>query len=137
MENGKDASSEKYIDVRYNLIYSILMILFGIAFVVWALWPDQDAFDKYYFLIFGLLLLVQGLYAISGGRYFRYKPIDKKIVFIGLFVLISRSVKFDKLFFRGKELYRVINGKARYINLLRYQCNKKDLENLFQEINKG
>jgi hypothetical protein len=52
-------------------------------------------------------------------------------------MIIGRTVKFDKLFIKGKDLYRVINGKVRYINLIKYQCNKKDLDILFQEINKG
>jgi len=137
MESVKDTSQEGFINVKFNLTYSVLMILFGIVFVIWALWPDRDLFLKYYFLVLGLIVLAHGIYAISGGRYFRYFPEDKKIVFSGLFMIIGRTVKFDKLFIKGKDLYRVINGKVRYINLIKYQCNKKDLDILFQEINKG
>lgn len=137
MESVKVASPERFINVKFNLLYSLLMILFGIAFVVWALWPERDVFLKYYFLILGLIVLTHGIYAISGGRYFKYYPDDKKIVFSGLFMIIGRTVKFDKLFIKDKDLYRVINGKMRYINLIKYQCNKKDLGIFFQEINKG
>ncbi len=137
MKNGNDPSVNGYTDVRFNLIYSICMILVGIVFVVWALLPGREAFQKYWFLIFGVILLVHGVTAISGSRYIRYDPHGKKIIFSGLLASIHRTVKYDKLFFKDKDLYRVINGKTRYINLIRSQCNRKDLYNLIQEINKG
>jgi hypothetical protein len=81
MESVKDTSQEGFINVKFNLTYSVLMILFGIVFVIWALWPDRDLFLKYYFLVLGLIVLAHGIYAISGGRYFRYFPEEKKLFF--------------------------------------------------------
>ena len=134
MKNENGRSLTEYIDVRYNRVYSIFIIFFGIVSVVWALLPGRDAFLKYYFIFIGLILLIHGIYAISGGRYMRYDPNGKKIIFSGFLASIKRPVKYEKLFFEGKDLYRVINGKKRYINLIRYQCKRTDLNNLIQEI---
>jgi hypothetical protein len=135
MENVKIPSPDRYTDVRFNRIYSIFMLLAGIAFVIWALSPGRDAFAKYYFLFLALIFFIHGLYTFLGKKYIRYNPSEKKICFYN-FWIIDRRVKYDTLFFRGKDLYRVINGKIRFINVIRSQCNKKDLDVFFQEIRK-
>jgi hypothetical protein len=62
--------------------------------------------------------------------------LGKVISFFGLLELINRKVKYDNLFFKGKDLFRVVKGKVRFINIIRSQCNKEDLDFLFQEIRK-
>lgn len=136
MGNENRVSPERYIDVRYNLTYSVFMLLAGIGFVIWPLLSDKEGFMKYYFLLIGLIFLIHGVYAISGRKYIRYDPQGKIISFFGLLELINRKVKYDNLFFRGKDLFRVVKGKVRFINVIRSQCNKEDLDLLFQEIKK-
>jgi hypothetical protein len=136
MGNENKVSPEGYVDVRYNLTYSVFMLLAGIGFVIWPLLSDKEGFMKYYLLLLGLIFLIHGVYAISGRKYIRYDPQGKIISFFGLLELINRKVKYDNLFFRGKDLFRVIKGKTRFINVIRSQCNKEDLDFLFQEIKK-
>jgi hypothetical protein len=136
MGNVNKVSPEGYVYVRYNLTYSIFMFLAGIGFVIWPLLSDKEGFIKYYFLLLGLIFLIHGIYAISCRKYIRYDPQGKIISFFGLFEFINRKVQYDNLFFRGKDLFRVIKGKMRYINIIRSQCNKEDLDFLFQEIKK-
>lgn len=137
MKNENDPSLNEYTDVRFNPVYSIFIIFFGIAAAGWAFLSGRDPFFKYYFIFIGLLLLIHGIYALSGGRYIRLDPMRKKIIFSGFLASIKRPVKYDKLFFQGKDLYRVTDGKKRYINLIRYQCRKTDLDKLIRKINKG
>jgi hypothetical protein len=136
MGNENKVSPEGYVNVRYNLTYSIFMLLAGIGFFIWPLLSDKKEFMKYYLLLLGLIFLIHGLYAISGRKYIRYDPQGKVISFFGLLELINRKVKYDNLFFRGKDLFRVVKGKVRFINVIRSQCNKEDLDFLFQEIRK-
>jgi hypothetical protein len=137
MKNENESSPDEYTDVRYNLVYSIFIIFFGIAAVGWAFLPGRDPFIKYYFIFIGLMLLSHGLYGLSGGRYVRFDQKGKKIIFSGFLAIIKRTVKYEKLFFQGKDLYRVRDGKNRYINLIRYQCMKSDLNKLIQQVKEG
>jgi hypothetical protein len=134
MEIKKDRSAEEFVDVRFNLAYSIIIIIAGAAFAAWALLPGRDLFLKYYFVILGIIILCHGIYAISGAKYFTFDRNGKQFIFFRFFGFMKSSVRYDRLFFRGKELYRVFNNKTRYINLIRYQCRKRDLDILFKMI---
>jgi hypothetical protein len=136
MKNKKTLLPEGCIEVRHNLIYSITVFLFGFAFIVLPILFFSTTL-RTLFIFLGVLMVFYGLGAIFGGRYVRYNPLKKELIFSTLYDNEYRTIKYDKLFFKGKSLYREINGKTKYIFLLRFQCNKQDLDILFQEINKG
>ena len=78
-----------------------------------------------------MLLSVEGVYRIFGKK-LRYDVNNKRLFYCRF--LSKTELKYDKLFVRDKELFIERNGKTRkYSNL----CDKKDLDLLFQEINKG
>ena len=93
----------------------------------------NDRILKYLIYLMALLSFIQGIYAISGGKFIRYDPGAKRIKFYGLGI-IERSVRFDKLLIEGNDLYREINSRRRYINLQRYQCNKEDLKKFMDAV---
>ena len=128
---------EGCIDVRHNVSYSISVLILGFAFVVLPILFFHSTFLRFIFIFLGVTMAFYGLCAIFGGRYLRYDPLKKELVFSTLSENTYRTIKYDKLFFKGKSLYREINGKTKYIFLLELQCNKKDFDILVQEINKG
>jgi hypothetical protein len=137
MTNENIPSQNDYIDVRFNLVYSIFIVFFGVAAIIWAFLAGGDPFIKYYFIFIGLILLIHGIYAISGGKYIRLDPKARKIIFSGFLASIKRPVNYEKLFFKGKDLYRLTKGKERYINIIWYQCRKSDLNKLIKQVKEG
>ena len=129
---------EGSIDVRHNLSFSISVLILGFAFIVLPILFFRSTFIMLFiFMSLGVPMAFYGLCAIFGGRYLRYSPLRKELVFSTLSENKYRTIKYDRLFFKGKSLYREINGKTKYIFLLQSQCNKKDFDILVQEINKG
>jgi hypothetical protein len=136
MENKKSTSHEGFIDVRYNLTFSISLTLvsitlfiLGVSGIVPQVLKEHPALWRLFWIFF-MLLSIEGIYRIFGKK-LRYDLNNKKLYFCGL--LYKTEIGYDKLFVRDKGLFIEKNRKTRkYSNL----CNKRDLDILFQEINK-
>jgi hypothetical protein len=97
----------------------------------------EEEWYYYFFLILPLLFIVQAIGALSGSKYVRLNKKSKTIIIYGPYGFVVRKYKFDRLFFKDKELYREVEGRDKFINLMRYQCRKNDLEAFIVEVNKG
>ena len=136
MENKKRTLNEGFIDVRYNLTFSISLTLVSITFFILGVLGKVPQILKEHptlwrlFWIFFMLLTIEGIYRIFGKK-LRYNVNNKKLYFCGF--LYKTEIGYDKLFVRDKGLFIEKYGKTKkYSNL----CNKRDLDILFQEINK-
>ncbi|MBN1618540.1 hypothetical protein JW887_04355 [Candidatus Dojkabacteria bacterium] len=96
---------------------------------------NEDIAFKYIMYGLSLLTLIQGIYAIFGGKYIKLDPDEKKLKIYGLFGIADRYIRFDELAFEGKDLYRKINGKRKYINLMRFHCNREDFDKFIDFVN--
>jgi hypothetical protein len=135
MERTNNPSPVGNIDVRYDRSYSIIMLALMSLFVALAIYFfGKDWADKTIFIIIGLLSGIHGIYALMGKKYLRFDPQGKRIIFFGLFGLVDRKVRYDRIYMVGKEIYRKINGKTRFINIIYQQCNKEDYQRLVDEI---
>jgi hypothetical protein len=136
METDTQPNPGASIEIRFNLTYSILILIISVVLVLIAYVSKSD--DKVIkYLIYGMsfLNLIHGIYAVTGGKFIKFDPDARRLKFYGLIGLIERSIRFDKLTFEGKDLYREINGKRKYVNLQRYQCNKEDFIKFMNTVN--
>jgi len=137
MEDKKSTSYEGFIDVRYNLTFSISLTLvsitlfiLGVSGIVPQVLIEHPVLWRLFWIFF-MLLSIEGIYRIFGKK-LRYDVNNKKLYLCGL--LYKTEIGYDKLFVKDKDLFIEKYGKTRkYSNL----CNKSDLDILFQEINKG
>ena len=136
METNKQAAEKKSIEIRFGLIYSILIIVLSVlmAYIGYIAKNDDTVF-KYIMYGLSLLTLIQGIYAIFGGKYIKLDPDEKKLKIYGLFGIVDRYIRFDELAFEGKDLYRKIDGKRKYVNLMRFHCNREDYDRFVDFIN--
>jgi hypothetical protein len=88
------------------------------------------------FLILSLIILISSIYSLNKNKYIRLDKQNKRIIKYGFCGLAIRKYKYDRLFFKDKELYREYNGKTKFINILRSQCMKDDFEAFVVEVNK-
>jgi hypothetical protein len=137
MEKDNGSVSGSFIDIRFNIFYSVCLLIAAIIMLVIFLTVKEKAWYYDFFLILALLFLIHGFYALSGSKYVRLDKQSKTVKIYGLFGIAMRKYKYDRLFFKDKELYREIDGKTKFINLLRNQCRKNDFEAFVVEINKG
>jgi len=149
MEKERSSHSENYIDIRYNKIYigftALLAIIF---FTILFISKDDDgtsilislsqnrSWGFYFIIIVCLIFLGQIIFALGGARYVRLDKQAKKVIVYGSFFIPAWKYKFERLFFKGKGLYREINGKIKFINIIYFQCRKDDFEAFVNEINK-
>jgi disulfide bond formation protein DsbB len=136
METDTLSTPRNCIEIRFGLGYSILILIISVLLALIAyVSKSDDKVSKY--LIYGMSLLsfIQGIYAVSGGKFIKYDPNVKKLKFYGLFRIMERSIRFDKLTFEGKDLYREVDGKRKYVNLQRYQCNREDIDKFIDSVN--
>jgi len=136
METDTLSTSRNCIEIRFGLAYSILILIISVflAFIAYFSKSD-DKVIKYLIYAMSLLSLIQGIYAVSGRKFIKYDPNVKKLKFYGLFGIMERSIRFDKLTFEGNDLYREVDGKRKYVNLQRYQCNKGDIRKFMDAVN--
>ena len=127
METNSPPVEKKCIEIRFGLGYSIFTIVLSvlIAFIGYMA-KNDDIVLKYIMYGLSLLTLIHGIYAIFGGKYIKLDLDEKKLKIYGLFGIAERHIRFDDLAFEGKDLYRKINGKRKYINLMRFHCNRED-----------
>ncbi len=137
MENKESTSHEGFIDVRYNITFSISLTLVSITlFILGVLGIVPQVLKEHptlwrFFWIFFMLLSIEGIYRTFGKK-LRYDVKNKRLYYCRF--LFKNELKYDKLLVKDEDLFIEINGKAKkYSNL----CDKKDLDILFQEINKG
>ena len=123
-------------DIRYNIFYSVG--LFTAAIIMIVIFLIVKGKDWYYelFLILALLLLIRGIYALIRSKYVRLDKLSKTVKIYDTPIFWARKYKYDRLFFKDKKLYREIDGKTEFINILRYQCRKNDFEAFVMEVNK-
>ena len=136
MEDTIETSDNGHIEVRYNKYYSISMFAGTVIFVLISfLLAGKQWSDKALFLIFGLVTLLNGLFSVIMKVYIGYYPKEKELIFHH-FWLLSRTLRFDRLYFIGKDLYRKTKGKTRFVNVVRNQCVKEDFEKFTDEVKK-
>jgi hypothetical protein len=124
-------------NIRFNTYYSVSLIIVAVILTVLFLRVKEK--DWYYilFLIFAVLFIINGVYALTGSKYVGLDKQNKQVIVYGFFGIALRKYKYDRLFFNDKELYREIHGKTKFINILRSQCKRNDLESFIAEVNKG
>ena len=136
METNKQPAEKKSIEIRFGLIYSILIIVLSVLMAyIGYIAKNDDIVFKYIMYGLSLLTLIQGIYAIFGGKYIKLDPDEKKLKIYGLFGIVDRYIRFDELAFEGKDLYRKIDGKRKYVNLMRFHCNREDYDRFVDFIN--
>jgi len=136
MNTDSRPAVKKFIEIRFGLAYSILILIISvlIAFIGY-LAKNGDTVLKYIMYGMSLLTLIHGIYAISGGKYIKFDSDEKKLKIYGLFGIMERYIRFDELKFEGKDLYRKIDGKRKYVNLQRFHCNKEDFKRFIDLVN--
>lgn len=136
METDKQHQLGNCIEIRFNLAYSILILLISVFLALIAfVSKSDDKVIKYLIYAMSFLSLIQGIYAVSGRKFIKYDPNVKKLKFYGLFGIMERNIRFDKLTFEGKDLYREVDGRRKYVNLQRYQCNRGDIMKFIDAVN--
>lgn len=138
----KDNSSEKgsITYIRANILYSITMIILAILLTIFIIVKVKDWHNYIQLLVIPLLFFIHGIYSlIKGSNYVGLDKQNKKVIIYSIsgIAMPWRKLKYDRLFFKGKELYREIKRKTKFINILLFQCRKDDLEAFVAEVNKG
>lgn len=138
MEAIDGSTDNQIIDVRYNKRHWISMFIaasFFIVLIILAGW--HDLFWVFYSIIFAAALSGQGFYAIKGGKSIRLDKKNKVLHKYTLYGLTSFKYRYDRLFFKGKKLFREIDGKVKFIEIRSIDNRKDDIEVLYSEILKG
>ncbi|MBN2632318.1 MAG: hypothetical protein JXR66_02105 [Bacteroidales bacterium] len=136
MKTDKQSQPGNCIEIRFNLAYSVLFFIISVLLAIIAyVSTSDDKVIKYLIYAMSLFSFIQGIYAVSGGKFIKYDPDVKKLKVYGLFGIMERSIRFDKLTFEGKDLYREVDGKRKYVNLQRYRCNKEDINKFIDAVN--
>jgi hypothetical protein len=138
MEQDNSSLSGSYTDIRFNAFYFICVFIIAIITMIGFL---QNLKGKDWlsilFLILALIAFIHGIYALTRNKYIRLDKHSKKVIIYGFCGLAVRKYKYDRLFFKDKELYREYDRKTKFINILRSQCRKDDFEAFVVEVNKG
>jgi hypothetical protein len=138
MEKGNSSEKGSITNIRFNILYPVCVIIIAILLtVIFIRVKEKDWYNYIPLLVFALLFIIQAIYSLTGGKYVGLDKQNKKVIIYGLFGIAVRKYKYDRLFFKGKELYREIDGKTKFINIMRSQCRKDDLEAFVVEVNKG
>jgi len=137
MENENVTPAKNFIDVRYSKYYSISQLVISGILLIPVVTSGTDKEYLYYFcIILALIFVSQGIYSLLGGKTIRLDIKNKNLKKYSFYGSVGWNYKYDRLFFMGKELYRELDGKIKFINILPVECNKKDLEVLIAEVNK-
>jgi uncharacterized integral membrane protein len=139
MEQGNSSEKGSITFIRVNVYYSvgvfIIAVLLAVIFIIKA--KEKDWYNYLPWLVFALLFIIQAIYSLTGSKYVGLDKQNKKVIIYGFFGIALRKYKYDRLFFRNKELYSEYEGKTKFINILDSQCRKDDLEAFVVEVNKG
>lgn len=134
MEKENGSIPGGFTDIRFNIFYFVCIFIIAIIMIGIFLTVKEKNWYYYFFLILAVLFFVHGIGALIGSKYVRLDKQSKTVKIYGPYGFVARKYKYDRLFFKDKELYREIDGKTKFINILRYQCRKKDLEAFIMEI---
>jgi hypothetical protein len=134
MENTTSQELKNFTDVRYNKVYGIVITVLSVALLIFTLLSEQN--DIFYYVLIGvdLILIAFGLNSLIGKRYFRHDKQNKMVIIYAGFGSISQRYKYDRLYLKNRRLYREIDGKEKFINIIIMQCNRADLEAFTKEI---
>jgi hypothetical protein len=136
MEKTNGPIPESVTDIRYNIFYSVGLSTVGIIMIVISLLVKDKNWYYDFFLILAVLFLVYGFSALIRIVYVRLDKQSKTVKINDNPIFWMRKYKYDRLFFNDNKLYREIDGKTEFINIIRYKCRKNDLEAFIVEVNK-
>ena len=137
MEKDNSSVPRSFTDIRFNIYYVILLFIVSFIMIGIFLTVKEKSWYDDFFLILPILFLVHGIVVLTGSKYIRLDKQSKTIKIYGPFGFAARNYSYDRLFFKDNELYREIDGKTKFLNIVRYQCSKDDLEAFIAEVNKG
>jgi hypothetical protein len=137
MKKNSSSESGSFTDIRFNVFYSVCLFVAAIIMTVIFLTVKERSWYYDFFIILAVLFLIHGISALIGSKYVRLDKHGKIVKIYGTFGFVASRYKYDRLFFKDKELYREIEGKTKFINILRYQCRKEDLDAFIDEVNKS
>jgi hypothetical protein len=138
MEHDNSSVSGSYTDIRFNAFYFACVFIIAIIMMIGFLQTLKGKdWLSILFLILALIAFIHGIYALTRNKYIRLDKHSKKVIIYGFCGIAVRKYKYDRLFFKDKELYREYEGKTKFINILRSQCRKDDFEAFVVDVNKG
>ncbi|MGD0756461.1 MAG: hypothetical protein ABR927_15525 [Bacteroidales bacterium] len=138
MEHDNSSVSGSYTDIRFNAFYFVCVFIIAIIMMIGFLQTLKGKdWLSILFLILALIAFIHGIYALTRNKYIRLDKHSKKVIIYGFCGIAVRKYKYDRLFFKDKELYREYEGKTKFINILRSQCRKDDFEAFVVDVNKG
>jgi hypothetical protein len=126
-----------FTDIRYNNFYSVGSSTAAIIMIVIYLLVKEKNWYFDFLLILGVLFLVYGISALIRINYVKLDKQNKTVKICDNPIFWTRKYKYDRLFFENKKLYREIDGKTEFINIIRYRCRENDFEAFIVEVNKG
>jgi len=134
---------ENYIDVRYSKLYTGMNIVLALVFLAVAtiyILGHQDDLLKFPGILFPVVYIIAGLLFLAGAitlrsrRYLRLDKKNKTLLVYGLFGPWSRKYPFDFMFFAGEKFHIDHGGKKLRLPILKYTCDKSDLNNFLKEL---
>ena len=138
MEQDKSSLSGNFTDIRFNAFYFVCLFIIAIIMLIgFFLTLQEKDWLTILFLILALIAFIHRISALTRNKYIRLDKQSKRIIIYGFCGIALRKYKYDRLFFKDKELYREYGGKTKFINILRSQCRKDDFEAFVVEVNKG
>jgi hypothetical protein len=137
MEKDNSSVTADFIDIRFNHFYVVSIFIAAVILLVIIMTTKGEEWYYYFFLILPVLFFVHAIGALSGSKYVRLDKQTKTVIIYGPYGFVVRKYKFDRLFFKDKELYREVEGRDKLINIMRYQCRKNDLSAFIVEVSKG
>jgi hypothetical protein len=137
MEKHRGSSPEKPMVIRYNVFYTAGIFTVAIIMLGLFLTVREKGWFNSFFLILSVLLFIRGIYALLRSKYVRLDNQTKTVKVYDTPIFWARKYKYDRLLFNDGKIYREIDGKTEYINIIRHQCRKDDFEAFIREINKG
>jgi hypothetical protein len=137
MEENKSSVPENVTVIRYNILYSVCMLIAAIIMIIIFMIAKEKEWYYDFFLILAVLFLFDSIYALIRGKYVWLDKQNKTVKIYNTPIFPARKYKYDHLFFKGNRLYCETGGENEFINILRYQCRKDDYEAFVAEVNKG
>lgn len=136
--------SESYIDVRFSKFYAAIIIFMSLIPLFFAvekiISQKQEIFQGTNFIfpaigiVLGLLFFFMGI-SMSKRRYFRLDMGNKiLIVYSGVGSWWSSKYPYDSIYLAGEKFHIEKEGVKKKVGLLKYTCNKDDLQLLIDAI---
>ena len=137
MEKVNDSAPASFTYIRYNIFYSVGLIIAAIILILISATVEGSVYYHNFFLITGVLSFIHGIYAFIRSKYVTLDKQKKTVKVYNTPIFWARKYKYDHLFFKDKVLWSEFNGDTLEIFISRYQCRKDDLEAFITEVNKG